>query len=234
MYHAFWADWYLPAAMPVLEALFFRHLQPGAKVLDVCCGPGHVTKELVRRGYIVTGIDSSPQLIAIARRELPGADLRVQDARQLNVGSDYNAALSTFDSLNHILTLDDLQLVFSGVHAALESGGRFVFDMNLEEAYSADLREWSIHQAHDEMGLVRGVYDYATKSATTELIWFRRAANECWHRTRSIVEECCYEEVEIFTALREAGFRDIESVNARDAGMASDIGWGRIFVTARA
>src|SRR5947208_12874629 len=41
MYHALWADWYLPAAVPALEKLFFSKVPAGPRVLDVCCGPGH-------------------------------------------------------------------------------------------------------------------------------------------------------------------------------------------------
>src|SRR5215469_16690455 len=108
MYHALWADWYLPAAMPALETLFFANVPKSATVLDLCCGYGHVTKELVKRGYRVTGIDSSGKLIALAVRDLPGVDLRVQDAVALELEGCYAAALSTFDSLNHILTLEEL------------------------------------------------------------------------------------------------------------------------------
>ena len=59
MYHALWATSYLPAAEPALEKLFFARLVPPAHVLDVCCGSGHVTSTLVKRGYRVTGVDVS-------------------------------------------------------------------------------------------------------------------------------------------------------------------------------
>src|SRR5579875_3088746 len=102
MYHALWADFYLPAALPALEKLFFERVPGGARVLDVCCGSGHVTEELVRRGYRVTGIDSSSELIALARTAVPGAEFRVQDARNIQLEEPCDAALSTFDSLNHL------------------------------------------------------------------------------------------------------------------------------------
>src|SRR5579884_27483 len=140
MYHQLWADWYLPAAMPALEHLFFSKIAAGVRVLDLCCGSGHVTKELVRRGYRVTGVDSSAALIELARNELPETDLRVMDARDLRFEAEFDTVLSTFDSLNHILELDGLQRAFAGAYRALHCGGLFVFDMNLEEAYSADLR----------------------------------------------------------------------------------------------
>ncbi len=233
-YHTHWADWYLPGAMPALEKVFFSNVRAGARVLDVCCGSGHVTRELVRRGYIVTGVDSSAELIAVARRELPTVDFRVQDARALRLDGTYQAALSTFDSLNHMMTVADLRDVFAGVHRILDPGGLFVFDMNLELAYTADLRQWNVNVAEDDVTLVRGLYDFTTKIAETELIWFVRGPGDCWKQHRSIVEQRCYPSEDILRSLREAGFQCIEARDAQKVGVTTDLGFGRIFVSARA
>ncbi|MGH9584597.1 MAG: class I SAM-dependent methyltransferase [Bryobacteraceae bacterium] len=233
MYHALWADWYLPAALPALEKLFFARVPSGARVLDVCCGSGHVTEELVRRGYRVTGVDSSSELIALARAALPEVDFRVQDARNIQLESAYDAALSTFDSLNHLLSLADLRDAFAGVRRTLAPGGMFVFDMNLEEAYSLDLREWTVDLAPERIGLVRGTYDMSTKKATTELICFvREGGDNLWRQSRSVVEQRCYPQSEILLALNEGGFRGVESFMARTAGVSGGLGFGRAFFRA--
>ncbi|HSU31956.1 MAG TPA: class I SAM-dependent methyltransferase [Bryobacteraceae bacterium] len=233
MYHAFWADWYLPAATPALEKLFFSQVRPGSRVLDVCCGSGHVTKELVARGYLVTGVDLSASLIAEARKELPGAEFHVQDARALSLDGRYAAALSTFDSLNHILSIEDLRRVFTGVRKHLTSGGLFVFDMNDEQAYFLDMRQWAANVAERSVGLVRGTYDAAKKTASTELIWFKKEdTSELWTQKRSIVKQRCYASEEIVASLSDSGFRSAEAISASDAGLVSDLGFGRIFYIA--
>src|SRR3954468_14874843 len=236
MYHKLWADWYLPAALPVLDLLFFPKVPAGASVLDVCCGSGHVTRELIRRGYSVTAIDASAELIAIARRDWPGVDWRVQDARRIDVGrGKYNAALSTFDSLNHLPSTDDLGKVFERVHGALRLDGLFVFDMNLEEAFLSDHRRWTAEVTPDHVSLVRGAYDAASQTAQTELIWFVPAGSpNMWRQHRSVVEQRSFPEAEITSRLEKAGFRKIEITAATDAGMTADLGFGRIFVSARA
>lgn len=234
MYHDLWADWYLPAALPALEKLFFSRLSPQARVLDLCCGSGHVTRELIRRGYCVTGVDSSTELIALAKKDLPGVDLRVQDARCLELERPYDAILSTFDSLNHILTLEDLARVFVEARRVLRASGFFTFDMNLEEAYTADLREWAVTVNDKSVGLVRGRYDAATRNAETELIWFTDTGQDrLWKQRHSIVKQRCYTETEILNALRDAGFANIEAIPARNAGVTSELGFGRIYFVAR-
>lgn len=235
MYHAMWADWYLPAALPALEKLFFSKVARGSRVLDVCCGSGHVTQELVRRGYRVTGVDSSAELIALARNSLPGVEFEVQDARALRFKGRFDAAISTFDSLNHMMSLEDLHQVFEGVYNALEPGGLFVFDMNLAEAYTADLRQWTVNIDDKSVGLVRGTYDFDSKKAATELIWFvRDGASNCWRRHETVVQQRCYAEGEILAAAYAAGFGKIQAVKATSVGVNASLGFGRIFVSSTA
>ena len=133
-----------------------------------------------------------------------------------------------------MLTLEDLHAVFSGVHGTLGNGGLFVFDMNLEEAYSLDLHQWTVNIRHNAVGLSRGLYDPVTHTAHTELIWFTQSgSSECWQRRQSIVEERCYEKQDIVQALQFAGFRSIEVHSAIDLSVDKEFGHGRYFFSAR-
>jgi SAM-dependent methyltransferase len=221
--------------MPALERLFFSRVPSGAAVLDLCCGSGHVTKELVARGYQVAGVDVSASLIEHARESLPDVPFFVQDARELTFRDDFDAILSTFDSLNHILSLEDLQCAFAGARRALRAAGVFVFDMNLEEAYSADLHSWAVTVDDTNVTLVRGAYNRELHLGETELIWFEQAdaAENVWHQHRSVVKERCYPEQDILAALGEAGFGEVTTTSAVDAGMSAQLGFGRWFFTAR-
>jgi SAM-dependent methyltransferase len=54
-------------------------LEPGARVVEVGPGTGKATVELLRRGYVVTGVELSPDLAGIARRNAPGAEIIVTE-----------------------------------------------------------------------------------------------------------------------------------------------------------
>jgi len=57
-------------------------LEPGSRVLEIGPGSGKATVELARRGYAVTGVELSPELAAVARRNLsslPQAEIEVGD-----------------------------------------------------------------------------------------------------------------------------------------------------------
>lgn len=231
LYHRHWYDWYLPAALPALESLFFSRLDAQATVLDVCCGCGHVTAELLRRGFRVTGVDTSAALLEIAQRSMPQVDWQRQDVRSMRFPCAFHAALSTFDSLNHLLHLRDLQSAFDCVRKALRNGGLFVFDMNLREAFCVDMHNWSVSMTDTDVSLMRGTFDEQTSIARTELVWFERRDSH-WERSESVIEETCYTQREIVDALTNAGFHAIECLPARQAGMHSEIGFGRMFFTA--
>jgi len=104
-----------------------------------------------------------------------------------------------------------------------------VFDMNLEEAYGAELREWMVDVQDGSVGLVRASFDVASGRATTELVWFLRTENASWQQQCTKVEEQCYSQQDILRALAETGFRNIEAITAFETGMTSEIGFGRVF-----
>ncbi|HUZ14908.1 MAG TPA: methyltransferase domain-containing protein [Gaiellaceae bacterium] len=54
-------------------------LRPGSRVVEVGPGTGKATVELVRRGYAVTGVELSPDLAEVARRNAPGAEIVVSN-----------------------------------------------------------------------------------------------------------------------------------------------------------
>jgi ubiquinone/menaquinone biosynthesis C-methylase UbiE len=79
----------VPLARELVEAV---ELRPGARVLDVACGTGHVALEAARGFGEVTGVDYVPELVEVARRraEAEGlqVDFRVADAETLPFADD--------------------------------------------------------------------------------------------------------------------------------------------------
>ncbi len=69
------------------------NVQPGRRILEIGCGTGQLTRQLVPYGAKLTAIDLGPSMIAVARRHLP------EDRVALHVSSfeDYQAPDGTFD-----------------------------------------------------------------------------------------------------------------------------------------
>lgn len=106
--------------MPVIELLAPK---PGERILDLGCGDGALTARLAELGCEVVGVDSSPELIAAARKL--GLDARVADGQRLAFEGGFDAVFSNA-ALHWMLQADD---VIAGVYRALKPGGRFVAEM---------------------------------------------------------------------------------------------------------
>ncbi|SNT56470.1 Methyltransferase domain-containing protein [Actinomadura meyerae] len=74
----------------------------GGPVLDVGCGPGHTTALLRELGADASGIDLSPAMIEIARREHPGARFEVGSMTDLEVADGSLAGVLAWWSLIYI------------------------------------------------------------------------------------------------------------------------------------
>ena len=101
---------------------FFKRLKKGARALDVGCGPGNKTKELIQRGYKVTGIDFSESMIEIARRRIRVGEFQVMDITRIGFPpSSFDAAVA-LASLIHVRR-SKIQKVLKDVYKILDEGG---------------------------------------------------------------------------------------------------------------
>jgi SAM-dependent methyltransferase len=231
-YNRYWNEEFHSLAFPILERIWLAHTGPRARILDVCCGTGYLAGLLVARGYNVTGIDASATMIEYARENVPSAEFRVSDAARFRLPAEFDAAVSTFDSLNHILTPAELQDAFRHTAAALKRGAPFAFDMLLEEAYQTHWGESFALVRDDHLLTITGAgYDFRSRRACCRITMFRMLEG-VWRRSDVEIQERCYTPGEIDEALRHAGFGEIFSCAARDLGMAGDLGVGRTFYVA--
>lgn len=204
IYNKHWGS-FATQVVPVLERLVLNDLPPGARILDLCCGTGQLAHALSAQGFSMTGIDGSESMIAIARENAPDAAFRVDDARDFTIDVEFHAALSTFDSLNHVMSLDELTNVFRNVYGALKGGGVFVFDLNMEEGYRTRWRGSHGHVEDDHVCIARSSYPPEEGIGKTEITMFFREGDR-WERADVTLLQRCYAKDEILNALESVGF----------------------------
>jgi SAM-dependent methyltransferase len=110
------------AYVPALGGAVFELLnpKPGERILDVGCGEGSLTEQIIAAGAAVVGVDASEEMIAAAKAR--GVDARLIDAERLPFEREFDAAFS--NAALHWVRDHDAML--AGVHRALKPGGRFV------------------------------------------------------------------------------------------------------------
>lgn len=91
-----WSCLYEHYAFDAIAAIFARvEVGPSNKLLDIACGSGLAVRHAEAMGASVAGIDAAAELVAIARRRAPDADLRLGSMYELPWGADtFDAAVS--------------------------------------------------------------------------------------------------------------------------------------------
>lgn len=97
--------------------------------LDLGCGTGVLCEALHARGIETLGVDLSREMIDIARQRAPQLRYAVADIVSMRLDRRFDLATCTGDAINHIVDLADVGRAFANVHAVLNPGGYFVFDL---------------------------------------------------------------------------------------------------------
>jgi SAM-dependent methyltransferase len=109
---------------------------PGATVLDAGCGTGRYAMELARRGYLVHGVDISPDLVEVARRRIdsPAGSVSFAVGDIVHVSSSSYAAILCRGVLNDITDDAARDGVMGAFARALPPGGALILDVREWEA----------------------------------------------------------------------------------------------------
>ncbi|MFZ4627002.1 MAG: class I SAM-dependent methyltransferase [Blastocatellia bacterium] len=213
-YNRYWGPDFCHTAMAIYEQILFPHLRMGAEVLDLCCGTGQIAAALVGRGYHVTGLDGSVAMLAFARQNAPAASFVQADARAFTFARPFDLVLSSFDSLNHLLTQEDLAAVFRCVAAVLPPGGLFLFDLNLEEEKESQGSSFDL-VAEDHVCIVRSTYQPLRRFKRYDLTLFTQNDTGAWERSDLTLTQRYHEVETVRKMLLAGGFSEPQLFDAR-------------------
>jgi len=96
----------------------------GLRILDVCCGSGHLTAALARQGADVEGLDFAPTMVAKAAANFPGMNFRQGDAERLPYDKNIFDCLVCCFGMMH---LERPEQAIAEAYRVLRSGGKYVF-----------------------------------------------------------------------------------------------------------
>ncbi len=185
---------------------------PGRKVLDISAGTGSLDVNLLREGFDVYAMDVSfPMLKQAVARGMGG---RVVAGSFFSIpfsGKSFDAAISTFDSLNTVLSSEGLLEVFRQVYDVLVDGGVFLFDMNSPHSYRV---YWDGLERVDEGEGLVVIWRARREGAITRLaidVFYREGG--VWKRISGELRERAYTLRVINGLLHRAGFSRVVCLN---------------------
>lgn len=113
----------------LLRMMYLYRVSPSASIAELGCGTGTMTGLLVEEGLDVMGLDISLDMLAEARKKYPDISFLEADMRDFKLSEKKDVIVSICDSINYVLTTEDLVKTFSSVRENLSEGGIFIFDL---------------------------------------------------------------------------------------------------------
>ena len=109
-----------------IENIFWKNKPK--KILEVGCGTGNYTKILLKRGYEVTAIDISEDMLKIARGKCACKFIE-GDIRSVSINDKFDACIAMFAVMGYITKNSDITKALNNIRKHLKPNGIFIFDV---------------------------------------------------------------------------------------------------------
>jgi SAM-dependent methyltransferase len=182
-------------------------------VADLACGTGSATRILAERGYQVTAVDLSEDMLTEAMdkcSDLENLPAFVhQNLARLKLPRGVDMAVCFLDSLDYILDPADCEGAIKRIYKALNPGGIFIFDVNTPEKLRAMDGQVFLDEDDDVYCVWRGEFDEESNICSYGMDLFQREG-EIWHRSFEEHREYAYSIEQLMAFLKDAGFTGIK------------------------
>ena len=197
----------------IQEAL---ELPEESRLLDVPCGGGRLTLEMASRGYRVTGVDISPDLISDGTSQIDAGRSQVifeqRDMRDLPWQEEFDGAFCFWSSFGYFDDAGNLAFL-KAVHNALKPGASLLLDTPLIETRLPEMesqeRVW--FPVGDLLALEERGFDHETSRVESEWTFIRGSQVE-----QKLLSLRLYTYRELCAMLEEAGFGNHQAYGSMD------------------
>ena len=202
-----WADFYT-------VLLNTSGIGPGSKVCECACGTGGLTLPLLRRGFQMTGVDLSQDMLWIAaqkaRKQGIGLPFIQQDMRRLHLHRQMDAVIATCDGVNYLLTEDDVCAFFSAAYETMRPGGALVFDISTPWKLENVLGNELICEDREDVTYVwQNSFSKRTGICEMALCFFLREKDGRYRRIDEEQKQRAHSRESLAAMLQKCGFTDV-------------------------
>ena len=184
-------------------------VEPGAAILDMCCGPGRHSLELARRGYRVTGVDRTAAYLEQARQQAQEEGLTLElvenDMRHFYRPNSFDGAMLMYTSFGYFEDPAENLQVLASVCRSLSERGALIMDMMGKEVLARVFRERDWDEVDDAIILQQ-------RKGSKDWSWLenRWIALEDQQRYEIEVSHWIYSAAELSDMLKECGFSSVD------------------------
>ena len=218
-YDALTGDVDYDGMLDFLEAVHRELGKRPEQAVDLACGTGSLSVRMARRGYRVTGVDRSPDMLTEAydkALDLPGERpvFVCQSMEALELPQPVELVVCCLDSLNYLTDPADCRETFRRVYESLRPGGVFLFDINSAEKLRGLDGQVFLDETDDVYCVWRAEFDEGERRCYYGMDLFQRDG-DVWRRSFEEHVEYAYEAGELRAWLEAAGFSRVETFGDR-------------------
>lgn len=156
-YNLFYRDKDYAGETTYIEKLIQKYHPQAETILDLGCGTGRHDFLLADKGYDVTGVDRSAEMLSVAKARLTAQALSSSspefhqgDIRTIRLGKTFDLVVSLFHVFSYQTGNDDLRNAFATARKHLKPGGIFIFDFWYGPAVLTDRPVVRVKRLEDE------------------------------------------------------------------------------------
>jgi SAM-dependent methyltransferase len=198
-----------------------RRFHPDARsLLELGCGTGAILSGLASE-MAVTGVDQSPEMLAMAAQNLPGAQLVESDMTKLALDARFDVAICVFDTLNHLPRFEMWQETFDRVHEHLADDGIFIFDVNTTGRLRRLWHGFAFAEDFGQNTVIMDVTPGGGDLSLWEVRIFEALGDEMFRQHREVILELGVPLEDIRAALA-GNFDELEAADLDDGPVTDD------------
>ena len=186
-------------------------------VCDLACGTGNITVPMARRGYDMTAVDISEDMLNVAREKSEGLDILYlnQNIADIDLYGTMGAFLCMIDGINYIITPASLQRMFTRLKTCfMDPDAVLIFDISSRYKLEKIIgNNTFIHSERNVFYSWQNTYYPKNNLSDMLLNFFVRSGNG-YKRFEERHLQRAYSEAELRLLLNRAGFEKIDTYAA--------------------
>lgn len=205
-----WADY--------LHRQFLNMAEEPKKIIEFGCGTGNITTRLAKKGYDMTAVDISEEMLTVADEKADQQHLNVRfykgDMSNFAIAEQFDAVISACDSVNYLESLEDVAGFVQGAYEALKPGGELLFDMNTVSKFKNVIGDNTfIYDVEDAYCVWENDPVFAQDKIKYNLTFFVKGEDGRYDRFEEQQVQYIYLAGDIYRLLKQTGFKDIKIFN---------------------
>lgn len=202
---SFW-DRYCEFVLPYLEVDI-------SYVLDLGCGTGLAIDYLSCTTDRYLGVDMSPHMLEIAREKHPDHKFILASILTIHFPQKFDLVLSAFDTVNHLLRVEDWKIMFERASVHMKMGAVFIFDVVTPYDHAVNWPgQLNVTDSEGWLYLQRSDFDEKTQRGMLKSTIFQKQTSS-WSRQDEVIEQISLSKDAIIELLIETGLTCCETLD---------------------